>query len=117
MPDGVDCLPLWTTRPRHLDCELHDDSAADLQVAGAAVPPKARKWCRAERQGICREVAGFTSLSTPGHTGGAGPAGRTGGGRSKGVIAMANPNRIDAPQPEPVPERDVLAMLAMLDYL
>jgi hypothetical protein len=33
------------------------------------------------------------------------------------VIAMANPNRIDAPQPEPVPERDVLAMLAMLDYL
>ena len=30
---------------------------------------------------------------------------------------MANPNRIDPPQAEPVPERDVLAMLAMLEYL
>jgi hypothetical protein len=33
------------------------------------------------------------------------------------VIAMENPNRIDPLPPEPVPERDVLAMLAMLDYL
>jgi hypothetical protein len=33
------------------------------------------------------------------------------------VIAMENPNRIDPPPPEAVPERDVLAMLAMLDYL
>jgi hypothetical protein len=29
---------------------------------------------------------------------------------------MEHPNRIDPP-PEPVPERDLLAMLAMLDYL
>jgi hypothetical protein len=31
------------------------------------------------------------------------------------VIVMENTNRIDPPQP--VPERDVLAMIAMLDYL
>ncbi len=30
---------------------------------------------------------------------------------------MEHPNRIDPPQPELIPERDVLAMLAMLDYL
>ena len=30
---------------------------------------------------------------------------------------MENPNRIETSPPESVPERDVLAMLAMLDYL
>lgn len=33
------------------------------------------------------------------------------------MIAMEIPDRIDPPPPERVPERDVLAMLAMLDYL
>ncbi len=33
------------------------------------------------------------------------------------MIAMENSNRIDPLPPEPMPERDVLAMLAMLDYL
>jgi len=30
---------------------------------------------------------------------------------------MVNPNRIDLPETERIPERDVVAMLAMLDYL
>ena len=30
---------------------------------------------------------------------------------------MANPDRIDPPEAERIPERDVVAMLAMLDYL
>ena len=30
---------------------------------------------------------------------------------------MENPNRIDPTEPERVPERDIVAMLAMLDYL
>jgi hypothetical protein len=30
---------------------------------------------------------------------------------------MANPDRIDPPEAERIPERDIVAMLAMLDYL
>jgi hypothetical protein len=30
---------------------------------------------------------------------------------------MENPNRIDPPEAERIPERDVVAMLTMLDYL
>jgi hypothetical protein len=30
---------------------------------------------------------------------------------------MENPNRIDPPEAERIPERDIVAMLAMLDYL
>jgi hypothetical protein len=30
---------------------------------------------------------------------------------------MENPNRIDPPEAECIPERDIVAMLAMLDYL
>ena len=30
---------------------------------------------------------------------------------------MENPNRLDTPEPERIPERDIVAMLTMLDYL
>jgi hypothetical protein len=33
------------------------------------------------------------------------------------VIVMENPNPVDLSEPERIPERDVVAMLAMLDYL
>ena len=69
-------------------------------------------------------VAGFTCLRIeplpgPGNTAAGGPrrAQEAAGASVKiGVIAMENTNRID-PALESVPERDVLAMLAMLDYL
>jgi hypothetical protein len=33
------------------------------------------------------------------------------------VIAMENPHRVDLPGLQPIPERDVVALLTMLDYL
>jgi hypothetical protein len=33
------------------------------------------------------------------------------------VIAMENPHRADLPGLQPIPERDVVALLTMLDYL
>ena len=30
---------------------------------------------------------------------------------------MENPNRLDTAEPERIPERDIVAMLTMLDYL